>query len=212
MLTIVFQADGGTEEQITLDASVTDTITGEVDITDHPIETGSNVTDHVRKKPSTLKIEGVLLDVEKNTTPELTTVDMGADQPAFVVDTQKTEFKHVPGRSAALFAQLEELRDAARLVEVRTPARVFSNLLIQSLTRTRSKDIAEAVRFSATLREVRIVDSQTVAIKTTVTKAKPKIDGGKQTADKATEAEKKKSLLKHLVGAISDAFKKPGVQ
>lgn len=96
------------------------------------------------------------------------------------------------------------------MLTVRAGSETHADLLIQSLTAPHDKNTAEAVRFSMTLKSVRFVDSQTVAIQAAVSRAKT--DGGKKATDKATEKEQNRSLLKQLVGGIAAALKKPGVQ
>ena len=195
MLTLYYPTDAGTTEAITLDASVTETHGGTVGIPTHPVEKGANVSDHVRKEPASLRVEGLLVDhpMAAQKTAQATTI-VGADDGE--------------GRAAYIYAHLENLRDVGTLFEVHTGIKVYSNMLIQDLSAPRDKSIAGAVRFSATLREVRLVESQVVPIKTSTTKAKPKTDGGKQTGKTATEQEKKKTILWSTLEKVSDALGK----
>jgi hypothetical protein len=64
------------------------------------------------------------------------------------------------------------------------------------------------IKFSASLKQVRVVETQTVALRrTSLAKGKGKTNGGRQTGREASEAEKKKSLAAKLndkaFGAIS---------
>lgn len=191
MLFLNYTTDAGSTESLAIDATASESHSGEMDVTEHPVETGANITDHARKKPRTVKIDGVLVDYP---------VENPDDGNA--------------GRALANLATLEALRDNGQLVELRSQVLTLSNLLIQAISYTRTKDIADAVRFSATLREVRLVDSQTVAIKTAVTSAKPKHSDGKKTGEPAKEAEVKKSWAKQGKALLDQlgALKKIGVQ
>lgn len=60
-LKILFRT-GNTLDTITFDASVSEQHGSESTVTDHPVETGANIIDHIRDLPSTLRIEGVLVD------------------------------------------------------------------------------------------------------------------------------------------------------
>lgn len=59
-VTISWQGESGQTFSITLDASLHEQHTGTATITDHPVETGSNVTDHIRPDPDMLTIEGIV--------------------------------------------------------------------------------------------------------------------------------------------------------
>ena len=53
--TIMYEGPRHSIGTIELDAVTTETHGAEVEITDFPIETGSSITDHVRRKPLTLR-------------------------------------------------------------------------------------------------------------------------------------------------------------
>jgi len=54
---IIWQGDTGQSYTITLDASVRETHTASSTVTDHPVERGSAVSDHIRPDPDTLTME-----------------------------------------------------------------------------------------------------------------------------------------------------------
>lgn len=60
MVTITWQGESGQTFSITLDASLHEQHTGTATITDHPVEQGSNIADHIRPDPDMLTIEGVV--------------------------------------------------------------------------------------------------------------------------------------------------------
>lgn len=194
MLTLFYQTAAGAEA-IAVDASVSETHGGAVAIPTHPVEKGADVSDHVRRELASLRIEGLLTDhpLKSAGSGEATTV-FGADPG--------------PGRAVYLYAQLEALRDAGTLFEVHTGLRVYERMLIQDLQSTRDRSIAGAVRFTATMREIRIVESGTVAIRAVVPRAKPKVDTGPQTGTPASDAEKRKSVLLNVAEKVSNALGK----
>lgn len=224
MFVISWKDDSGNEQSVTFDALKDESFSREVDITEHPVETGANISDHVRPKVAQLRVSGVLTD---------------ALREVFTSGSIVTRAR--PGRALANFKQLEALRDAATLVTVTTPARKHENMLIQSLSWTRDSTVTTAgkpllirqtvagssrkigdningsgaLRISMALREVILVSSQTTEIKTTVPAAKPKVAGGKQTGEAAKPAEISKSWLYQAKEEISgqlDALKKVPVQ
>jgi len=67
---ITWKGDTGQTYTLTLDASVREVHTGSSTVTDHPVERGSNVADHIRPDPDQLTIEGVI-----SNTPHFLPVD-----------------------------------------------------------------------------------------------------------------------------------------
>lgn len=60
LVTITWQGDSGQTFSVSLDASLHEQHTGTATITDHPVELGSNIADHIRPDPDMLTIEGVV--------------------------------------------------------------------------------------------------------------------------------------------------------
>ena len=239
MFSIVWTDSGGTDQMITLDAATTESYSRDVDVTEHPVEQGANVSDHVRPKAGTLTVSGILTDIERlsfNTPQNLVVKGRTVAQVG-----QSTYHKSRSGRAIANFKQLEALRDGGTLVNVDTPARLHKDMLIQSLGWTRDKSAITrgpplliktgygdrkagddingcgALRVTLTLRQVRLVSSQTVkaAEKPKLAKAAKKDDKGPQDAPKASVAEERKSFLKSAVEAgkkLLASQSKPEVQ
>lgn len=67
---ITWKGDTGQTYTLTLDASVHEMHTGTSTVTDHPVERGSNVADHIRPDPDEVTIEGVI-----SNTPHFLPVD-----------------------------------------------------------------------------------------------------------------------------------------
>lgn len=59
---IVFFAEGITTSILYVDATINENHTLISEVTDHPIESGSKITDHIIKKPKEYTIEGVISD------------------------------------------------------------------------------------------------------------------------------------------------------
>ena len=59
-VSLVFKTTKASIGSLELDASVTETHSAEVDVTDHPIESGANISDHVRPRAEVLTIEGLV--------------------------------------------------------------------------------------------------------------------------------------------------------
>lgn len=73
---LLWQGPTGQTYTLTLDATVRESHVGESTVTDHPVERGSNVADHIRPDPDTLT-----MDAQISNTPHFLPVDhMGAVQ------------------------------------------------------------------------------------------------------------------------------------
>jgi hypothetical protein len=120
---------------ITLDASISETHNVSWTVTKHPVETGSEISDHKRLQPLTISM-----------TDEISDVPM---QLLAIPD---------PQRSIDAWKELEE---AARgdLVTVVTTLKQYKDMQIESLRATRTAATGEVLAFVATLRQILTVDS-----------------------------------------------------
>lgn len=57
---ITWKGDSGQTYTLTLDASIREVHTSSSTVTDHPVETGSNIADHIRPDPDALTMEAVI--------------------------------------------------------------------------------------------------------------------------------------------------------
>lgn len=196
-LTFVFRDSTNSIDAVTLDASLSEKHAGDVDVPEHPVETGANISDHVRKKPEALSVDGILTD--------------------YPLESSRGDFKFVaasgqtpgPGRARAMYEKLEAMRDSGTVIEVFASTKNYPNMLIRSLNRTHDKSTSGAFKFTAQLTEIRMAESQLVPVKRTkVNAAKPKVSGGKQTGTKADAPTKNKSWI---AGAVDSAVGREGV-
>lgn len=148
---IVFKATRTKIGTLDVDATISASHQGDMDVTEHPVEEGSNVADHIRKKPEVLTMEGVVSDtpVEQSERDKLGTM------------------KKPVGRAKDAFDTLRDLRDSGELVTVATRLHTYDNMAITSLVFPDDARTGEAVRFNVTLKQVRKVSSVTVIIKRT---------------------------------------------
>jgi hypothetical protein len=179
MVTILFVNVETDLEELTLDAAVSETHSGDAEVTEHPVERGANVVDHVRVKQDVLKIEGIITD-----TP------IGAFGDA--------------GRSQSAYETLLGIKNAGAPVYVSTPLREYSEMVMASLEVPRDAKTGAGVRFSASFRK--IVTAETLTAKVAVPNAKK--DLGKKPTAAATPAveAKAKSGFLLLNGVINKAI------
>ena len=198
---------------IEIDATISQGHQGQNEVTDHPVERGINIADHSRPKPDTIQIDGVisntpisvnqkrraifLLGTENLTDPA--TGDPVNPQTSSRADT----LEGVTGRAETVATQLRDLKDKGELLMVVTRLRTYENMLIESLSFPVDRTTGESVRFSVTLKQVRIVDNKVTEREVPRQPiGKKKTNQGKKEAkptDEPTKVKVNKSILKHTV-------------
>jgi hypothetical protein len=139
-----------------IDATVKESHKSGVDVTDHPVEQGINVSDHARPKPDEVTLEGIV-----SNTPDIPGVTGGADDAR--------QFLH-------------GLRDDPEFVTISTAARTYYDMILTDLKEDRDKKSGDAFRFEASFKQVRRVTNQTTVVATKQPKSKPKAQQGTQVA------------------------------
>lgn len=165
---------------IVLDASIKEIHHSEVDSTDSPVEQGVDVTDHLRAKPDVVTITGMVtnfpLDAGKGLTPESISASTSQGTESF---SNQSLAQWVPGTAETAYQDLLLLKGSASLVTVITGLRVYTNMALKSLDVPRDASIGESLQFTATFKEIQIVQNQTVQI-ARGPKQQPNQNAGKQ--------------------------------
>jgi hypothetical protein len=181
---------------VQFDASVSEVHTDEVEITDHPVEDGSDISDHIRKLPITLEMNGVVTN-----NPLVFLASIRAKSPV-TTDTSNTN-----DRVGAAYAKLREMQESGELLDVVTSLRDYSNMAIKSLSVTRDASTGNILDSSLTLREITIARALTVdvpiPIAAKVSKKKETNKGNKSKEAATTEqAAKSESVLGSILSAL----------
>jgi hypothetical protein len=187
-----------TIDALTLDASISEQHTSEVEVTEHPVEAGANIADHARVKPAVLTIEGLVSDTPIN-----------RSQVRRIVESLGVSFESLsledvlagqPGYAQQAFGVLETMRDTAKLVQIVTGLKTYEDMILTSLSVPRNAQSGDALRFTATFKHVRLVTNQTTTATVTKTPGgKKKASAGKQASSEAADsASKRKSVAKKL--------------
>lgn len=133
------------------DASLSEQHAVELDVTDFPVERGANFSDHKRRKPTQIQIEGYITNTPLVGTPD-------------------------PGRGVTAFQRLEAMADDPGLVSVSTEYKVYSNMALTSLRVPRSAQTGDGFQFTVNFKEIRIVSNLVAAPVQTAT---PSTSGGR---------------------------------
>lgn len=182
---LAFNVPGVAVTSVELDATLSASHAGDVDITEHPLETGSNISDGARAKQRTVTLEGIISNNPLDAKPS-----DGAGA----------------GRARRLFEALERVKDNGGVCTLTTPSRSYENVLIKQLSEDEDKKMGGAVKVKLSLTQVKLVRSQTVAIKK-VSKPQhdPKKDKGPQVTKKGPKGYWAASAKSGVINRITNA-------
>lgn len=192
---LVFKKEKSRIDDIELDALVSEQFSAEVDVTEHPVEKGANISDHARPRPETVTLEGVITNTPAPKTTDATTLRTQGD----VTFKSRTESVDTEASARALSKMLA-LKDGGRLVDIVTGLRTYRSMLMTSLSIPRTAATGEALRFTAVFRQIRQVSSKSVTVTRTEPKTKAKKNLGNRPATNTTAPpQRRASLLRRAV-------------
>jgi hypothetical protein len=177
---------------LALDCTVTETHTATSTVTEHPVESGANITDHIRPDPVQLSITGIVSDTPIGSRQVQRSIEVGG---ASVQVTQQEPPSSATGFGRAAWAKLDAIRTAAKPVKVVTRDKTYENMALVSLSVPKESKTGGALNFTAQFKQVRIVYNRTTRVVVAkATKSHKKQDTGKQPTA-AVEPEKPRSIL-----------------
>src|SRR5215469_8257121 len=208
-LTLLFKKTRTRIDTLELDAAIAEMHSASNEITDHPVEDGADITDHVRVKPDTVTIEGII-----SNTPVIAGsarfeggLETSEENGVLVVSGVGADSLD-EARADSAYQQLLKIKEDRLPVVIITELRQYDRMVLERLNVPRDARVGSALRFSATFREIRTVASQRVQI--TLPKARAKVRGGKKTGTPAPPAvENRVSFLKQGLTGIKKWFAKP---
>lgn len=186
-ITFSFKA-GGSPQVIIMDATLQEIYESKADITDFPVEVGSNIADGIRRRPVGLTIDGLVTDFPlasdgRSFTPS--SAVFGLARPS----AEET-------RSKSVLATLEKLQEDGVIFKVETGLKQYKDMGLENIRVTRDKTTGNSIRAMLTMKALKIVQSQTVTVvKAGTPKAGGKVSGGKQSAKQSSAANQKKASI-----------------
>lgn len=177
-------------EALFVEASLSETHTLNIEVTDFPVEQGADITDHRRVRPEELRMNGVQSDTPILTQAELQSIGYDSVNPG-IVDGAYRFFL--------------DLRDSGDLVSIATKKRNYQNMMMTSLSVPDGPGQSDILDFTVSFKEVRIVQNKTVQVTTRTPGGQATKNKGKQTTTQATPAQVSKSIL----AKIDDATGQP---
>lgn len=175
---------------LTFDATFEEEHDSELSVTDNPVETGVRVSDHAFMNPLKLNISAGVSDTPLRL------------EPGDVYFSGQS-------RSKEAYDNLCILQARAEPFDVQTGLKLYKNMVITNLRVKQDKDTGNVIFFDASLREVIIVNTQTVTFAArqnaragaTKRQAGDKKDAGEQQA-KEDAPPAKQSLLRKALSAL----------
>jgi hypothetical protein len=129
-------------------------------ITEHPVEEGVDIVDHISPRPVEITISGLV-----------------SDTPLEPLASQRG-----PNPSRDAFEHLRDLHAAREPVTIETSLDVFEDMALESFDVPTSAEIGDAFEFSATFRRIEIRSNERTTIPVTVPQAAKKVRRGKRPA------------------------------
>jgi len=220
---IVYQLPSGEETSIHVDAVISESVTVSAEVTTDPVEKGAAITDHVIPNPDTWTIQGFVSNhpLERSNTPgvvgQAIPVELPTPSPRAgnvvgelydqITGGPKPVSATVLGWSGAFDRPrtvFEELRRIVRegvIVRIVTGFREYPSMVIRELSPTRDASTGNALAFSASAVEVRLVETEIVEIPTLERRGQKKSSRGVQAPKEVPpNSSMAKKLFDHFTG------------
>lgn len=163
---------------VEVDAAITQQHSKSAQVTKHPVESGSLISDNVVDDPDTLRIEGIV-----------------SNFPVAIL----ASLQFPPKRAETFDEVMQAAMDLRQPIDVITSLREYSNMIITGYEVPRDKNTSNEVRFTMTLERITIVSTSTTTAPAIAQPVKPL--GNKPTAPAPPAAAAQgESILHSIVG------------
>ncbi len=176
---------------VQFDCSLSETHSSEATITEHPVEEGADITDHIRLGHAMIDLNGLVTN-----TPLIFLASLQNSSPLV------GDIIPVTDRVNAAYRELQRVMRKGETVDVVTSLDSYENMAITAMSVARDAANGQVLNCSLSLREIIIAVSETVEapIPVEVAKKKP-VNKGKKTKTGATagQSSKAQGILKGLI-------------
>ena len=145
-----------------IDGTHLETIDYSSEITNHPIETGSSISDHIYKSPLKVIMEGSITDTSVDLVGTAKNVINMFD--GNLLNNVINKFNGKGQKQTAAYEFLKDLHDNKTIVTIVNYLDTFENMVIESLNFPRSRDTGERLFFTITLKQVTLASMKNVSI------------------------------------------------
>lgn len=167
----LYGVNGGTETGVLeFDLLLTETHNFQNTVTTHPVENGSEITDHIKNELRNGSLTGMVSAYSIRFRTFNTVGDLVADAFSFVDAEQKA------------FDTLEKIWRARIPVTITTLMRVYENVAITNISTSRSEADGKSITFSISFRELKQVSLKRLQVEANIEVANLDSDINKQIA------------------------------
>lgn len=152
-----------TIDGMVVDAALREEHNFEADVSEHPVESGADITDHVRARPPIVSIEGIVSD-----TPLAESV---------IAARTAGETPSIETR-----ARLFDIWSARKPITIETTVSQYTSMVMQSFSITEDAETGEACRFRATFKQIRLVTNKRTTVKVSGVRGRKKVNLGSRPA------------------------------
>jgi len=145
--------DGVGIGQISIDATVQQEHKLASEVSDNPVEDGSNIVDHVNLLPFQLTLNGVITDSPIKFGVFSSVVNAGQTIATLFGQTR---------RSIEAYQQLEKLWESRVPLTIITSLKEYKDMIIESLSVPRTAQTGNAIHFTISFRQIKRVNSVVV--------------------------------------------------
>ncbi len=181
--------------ELFIDGTHLETIEYSNTITNHPIESGSSISDHIYTNPIIVKMQGSITDTSVDIIGTIKDVTGLFD--GNLLNNVVDKFKGKGSKSTAAYELLKGLSDTKSLVTVVNYLDTFDNMVIENLTFPRDNKVGNRLLFEITLKQITLASVKTVSISRNPRSVQDMVNGklktGRQQTTIPTEVESVKT-------------------
>ena len=203
-VSLFYRADGWSVGEISLDLILTETHSLNAVVTQHPVQDGSTISDHITILPRS----GTMRVLVSNFSLSTAKGDARADWDE-IYDQGEAAQKSLPNRAEEAWKKLKDLVKKRELVKVVTSLEVYEDVAITRVETTRDGDTGDALEIDidyeqvtkVKLKETKVtVQVQPRDMKSTINqKSAVQVNSGQKVGTEATAAEEAQLTLGEVV-------------
>ena len=210
MASITWTGSDGAEKSLEFDATISDSHSSNAEITEHPIEDGANVSDHIRPGLDRVSLRIVISDNPIATpgdhatgaTGTMGTVDLVGADGVKSGEARVLTFDGFLFRAKWVYEELLTLMSMGAPVGVITSLRDYESMAIESVNPLRDVESGNALFATVEFKQVRVVTSQVVAApEPREERGRPGSERGRQNGgeEDGDDAERSQSMLSRVL-------------
>lgn len=140
--------------ELVIDAFLKETHTFSSEITEHPIEGGMTIVDHVHNQPFCLAIDGII----SNTPMSLIGLTAFDSAQRYFEDGENNDFALIA------FEKIEEIFKKREPISIATSLKTYHKMVLENLSIERGGGAHESLHFSCTAKQIRLVHQERIKI------------------------------------------------